>query len=226
MAAPELNLTNLPALVTGTADSLDIVLLSVTAGSSLVVYAQCQSAAIRSFTVEDDQGNTYTEVGSYAGGRSQGCFLATGAAAGTTTITVTLSTSAVAFQIQAYEVLNEIATDTFSTYIALVASNQHYAADETGADIATNALVFVWSRNNSTCTDMVVGADYTEIIGDTRNYIAYRTTAAPLSAHRGTWTSTGTARTEQAMMASFITLGASETGLEAYCQEIEGTGND
>jgi hypothetical protein len=222
MAAPDLNLANLPALVTGTADSLDIVLLSVTAGSSIVVYAQCQSVAIRSFTVEDDLGNTYTEVGSYAAGKSQGCFLATGVAAGTTTITVTLSTSAVAFQIQAYEILNEIAVDTFSRYLALVSSNLHYAADETGADIAANALVFVWSRNNSTCTDMVVGTGYTEIIGDTRNYLAYRTTDAPLDAHRGSWTSTGTARTEQSMMASFVTLGASDTGLEAYCQEIEG----
>lgn len=196
------------ATSTGSAvTSLQVTLTAVAAGNLLVLLIDCNNTADRTFTVADDQGNTWSRAVRIRGAtntRICEIWLANNVAAGTTIITVTPSASATLriFAEEVADIDDTVPLDQTGTNEEAAGVTAHYSAASGSIDTAADVICYSVGIHNASAGTLTQGTGWTQLYGTTPYHAQYRVSAGALTDERGAWTS-GTARQSVGAIASF-----------------------
>lgn len=196
------------AINVGSGTSGTITLTGVAAGNLLIVYASDVDGTGVSFSVSDDQGNTWASaVANDNSGYSSAILYCLSAAAGTTVITVTASSStAIVAQAQEWSGDGTWELDQTSLIDESATTNHVCSVDFRNIDTKGAAVVACNSAtadggNFGACTP---GTGYTELVSPgARTYWQYQVFSAATADERGSFTSASSKATA-ACIASFI----------------------
>ena len=187
------------------------VTITVTAGNRLVVQMVQRASATRTYSVSDTVNGAWPAADVYYNnGQAMAIFSFPNAAAGSTTVTVTASSST-NFSFFLHEVSGTgSTTPTVDSNNDATNGNTHQGGS-TGVSTSTGGIVFVAGALNSAATLTVAGSSpaYTNLNATPTNQILmqYRTYGSGLSGEVGTWTSTGTARAGDGVIAAYDDAG-------------------
>jgi hypothetical protein len=201
-------------LTVATGSVTTITLTDVTAGSNLVLLLAFGTAATRTFTVADNRGNTWTEIGSVVGVAVQ-TSRAMNVAGGTTQLTITQSGTFVAYSVAAVEVSTSTFVDD-SAYIDTNNSTTHWMASADELDVPSDGLIIGIGLHNSSGGTLTKSASHTNLFTPTTTVLAqYIAADAGFVNERSSWTSTIARRTFGASIA-FQSVGGGSSFKSAF----------
>lgn len=185
-------------------------LTGVTTGNTLVALIVQTGAAFRTYSVADDNSDSWSTPQSSDPAQARQCLLAyvVSATGGTTTITATASGDA-SFYLQVVE----IESSTFGAISSFsLASNttSHYAAAVGEIDAASNAIIIAVGSHNSTAGTLTESNTLIDVIASGWGLTQYVRSDAGFVDERSSWTTT-TARQNYGVSASFIAAGGGQT---------------
>lgn len=211
--------------VADVADVVTLTLLSVAAGSTLIVGVSQSSTTARTYTVASTVGGaTFTQRQRIANGRVSEIWEAANVGVGTHTLTITASTSAT-FQGLVVEVGNIDPAAPFdaASQLGSATTTSHLSAAVGAIDTAPNVYCFTVGTTSSDAGTVTAGANWTSLTqgAGNLNYAQYRISAGALTDERGAWTS-GTSRADDNCIASFKGTVAAGNPWYAYANQAGG----
>lgn len=201
----------------------NITLTSVAAGNLLVVYADDIDGASATFSVSDDKGNTWASaVFNDNGGYTSAILYCLNAAAGTTVVTITASTST-SFLGQAQEFSGGTWSLDTTSFIDEGSTTSHVCSasssviDTTGEDVVICNSTTNDGGNFGTRT---AGSGYTGLSSPTAQaFWQYQIFSTAQANERGAWTSANSKGTAACIAAFKLAASDEPLSLIGYCIE-------
>ncbi len=182
-------------------------LTSVAAGNTLVVTIAQTTSATRTYTVSSNLDGSLTAAVSHNVGRGAHVFYLHNASAGNHTLTATVSSTVINFEISAQEWsgLDTGASPITGTFDTGSNATGHFSAAVGSIDTTTGAAIIVSAVLNATGSTTTAGTNYTKITPNgatAQAFFQHYDAASAVTDDRGEWSSS-TARQVVGCMAAF-----------------------